>query len=284
MSIYSVGGPEFDSFDVPSVSSYSLSRTLDMLGSEMRNRTTVSVLISSADDVMFTTFRGWTYELFKNRSLFTQIYKCPNGNNPSFQCMMDTVFHHRKEGLIENSDIVYFVEDDYIHKPEATKELIDIFSSHDPCFAVPYDYGDRYYRSDFNDDDGKITLIAGKGRHWRTVHATTVTYSARFETMEYFHNKDMLPYPPDDYFRSLSISKAGAPIVSPLPSLATHLEYYGKYLDKPTAFSDSHEYVSLYYDWYDEAAYLLQQIHGMKWNLWSLHSYYSRKSTDVFNY
>lgn len=101
-----------------------------------------------------------------------------------------------------------------------------------PAAVHEYNTVCRYYRSDFNDDDGKITLIAGKGRHWRTVHATTVTYSARFETMvmlpnivvpmrsfnrfpnpikllinvivkEYFHNKDMLPYPPDDYFRSL---------------------------------------------------------------------------------
>lgn len=142
-----VGGPTFDSFDVPSVSSYTLSRTLDLLGSDMRNRTTVSVLISSTDERFFSTLHDWTYALFKNRTLFTQIYKCPYGNMPSYECMMNQLFRHREDRLIENNDIIYFVEDDYMHKPEATKELVDIFSSHNPCFAVPYDYGDRRVHS-----------------------------------------------------------------------------------------------------------------------------------------
>jgi hypothetical protein len=37
--------------------------------------------------------------------------------------------------------------------------------------------------SDFNDDDGHITIIAGKDRHWRTIFSTTVTFSARFATL-----------------------------------------------------------------------------------------------------
>jgi hypothetical protein len=34
-----------------------------------------------------------------------------------------------------------------------------------------------------NDDDGKVTVIAGKDRNWRTVYSTTVTFSARFATL-----------------------------------------------------------------------------------------------------
>jgi hypothetical protein len=41
----------------------------------------------------------------------------------------------------------------------------------------------RYHMSDFNDDDGKITIIAGKERNWRTTYSTTVTFSARFATL-----------------------------------------------------------------------------------------------------
>jgi hypothetical protein len=36
---------------------------------------------------------------------------------------------------------------------------------------------------DYNDDDGKITIIAGKDRNWRTTYSTTVTFSARFATL-----------------------------------------------------------------------------------------------------
>jgi hypothetical protein len=34
---------------------------------------------------------------------------------------------------------------------------VQIFQSHNPCFVIPYDGGERYTFSDYNEDDGKIT-------------------------------------------------------------------------------------------------------------------------------
>lgn len=70
------------------------------------------------------------------------------------------------------------------------------------------------------------------------------------------------------------MTKAGASIVSPIPSLAAHIESYGNYLSTPTAILDSHEYVSLYHDWFDEAADLLHLVRQMEWNLWTLVTHY----------
>jgi len=141
-----------------------------------------------------------------------------------------------------NSSIFYFIEDDYLHLPTATAELVEVFISHDPCFAVPYDYADRYMMpEDVNIDDGRVTVIAGRRRHWRTVSSMTVTFATRGDSFLYF--KDMLPHPLNDYHNSVEIIRHNGSIIAPLPSLASHIENY-YYFNAYTQF------VSLYHDWH----------------------------------
>lgn len=111
---------------------------------------------------------------------------------------------------------------------------------------------------DFNDDDGRITIIAGKNRHWRTVTSTTVTLAGLLETVLYFYRAKILPHPLDDYSNSVKMHQAGASIVSPLPGLAAHVEKYDNYRSFRTEFDDSSEYVSLYFNWLDFGKFLVQ--------------------------
>ena len=71
-----------------------------------------------------------------------------------------------------------------------------------------------------------------------------------------------------------AIAKSGASIVSPIPSLSAHIESYGDYLSHSTWALDSHEYVSLYHDWFREAELLLTNVKRMEWNLWTLVAYF----------
>lgn len=84
----------------------------------------------------------------------------------------------------------------------------------------------RYFLDDFNDDDGLITLLAGIGRHWRTSRSTTCTYLLRYETLQYLQSMDMIIPVWDDYniSNTLTSSAYNVSLVSPLPSLATHIE------------------------------------------------------------
>lgn len=75
-------------------------------------------------------------------------------------------------------------------------------------------------------------------------------------------------------WRRSAIAKSGASIVSPIPSLSAHIESYGEYLSHRAGDLDSHEYVSLYHDWFEEAARLLESVKGMEWNLWTLVAHY----------
>ena len=81
--------------------------------------------------------------------------------------------------------------------------------------------------SHYNDDDGKITLVAGKNRHWRTVRSTTCTYAARLHTLLHMLQLNKLPHPLNDFGLSGEIVvDMGGTILSPLPGLSAHVEYY----------------------------------------------------------
>jgi hypothetical protein len=79
----------------------------------------------------------------------------------------------------DDGDLVYFVEDDYLHLPEALETLIAAGNELPwaPYFTL-YDCPDRYTRSD-DADGGRARVFIGGGRHWRTVESTTHTFAAR---------------------------------------------------------------------------------------------------------
>ena len=118
---------------------------------------------------------------------------------------------------------------------------MDIFAAYSPCFAVPYDYADRYWGTkQINPDANHVTVLAGRHRHWRTVSSTTVTYVARLEALIYYNHT--LPHPLNDYENSVNIYKSGGIILAPLPSLASHTESFDSYHNYAM-------YLSLYFDW-----------------------------------
>jgi hypothetical protein len=79
-----------------------------------------------------------------------------------------------------------------------------------------------------------------------------------------------------------AIAKSGASIVSPVPSMSAHLESYGEYLSHRDGPLDSHEYVSLYHDWCQEANTLLKFINiNMQWNIWTLVDYYNNVEKNI---
>mmetsp|Transcript_14513 Transcript_14513/g.24084 ORF Transcript_14513/g.24084 Transcript_14513/m.24084 type:complete len:123 (+) Transcript_14513:1069-1437(+) len=107
--------------------------------------------------------------------------------------------------------------------------------------------------------------------------STTVTFSARFATLKYFFSLGMVPHPKDDYFASLAIAKSGATILCPIPSLSTHIEFYGNDLKdgSDSSYINKEEYISLYHDWFEEGKRFVQSAKEMEWNLWSLTDHYS---------
>ncbi len=113
-----------------------------------------------------------------NLSEFNQI-KILKKNNPKIEENMKstmasilTSFNIAKE---KSKDLVYFVEDDYIHKKESISELIlsyeKIASEFDrELFLCPVDYPFLYKKLD------NTNIVIGNKYHWRTVKETLLTF------------------------------------------------------------------------------------------------------------
>lgn len=84
-----------------------------------------------------------------------------------------------------DTDIIYFLEDDYLHVEYSPHILLDGFDvaktlkkSH---IVSLYDHADRYHRVD-DIDYGQTNVLLGSWRHWRTAESTTCTWAVSKET------------------------------------------------------------------------------------------------------
>ena len=259
-----------DRYDIPAATLYSFAQTLDKLDSELRKFSTIIVLLNGTEDLdEGNDWREYIQLTLAKRIGTLAIYSTPKGNLESYQYMMtllDHIFQDKIEGIMidKKRTIIYFLEDDYLHKPESTRNLIDIFNSHEPCIAVPYDYPDRYWMQGiYNDDDGHVSVLAGRYHHWRTIKSTTVTFAARAETIHALWAT--LPTPSSDFWNSYFMSTyLNVSILSPLPGLSSHTESYSQFHMRSGDFRTS----SLYHPWMKMGRKIVKRLRSQSGSLW----------------
>ena len=91
---------------------------------------------------------------------------------------------------LKNPDdsIVYFPENDYLHKPGARKILMEGINS-GAHYVSLYDHPDKYAI-----DEGRNPLVSGVGEytrifytdsvHWKITNSTTMTFAALVKTLK----------------------------------------------------------------------------------------------------
>lgn len=136
-------------------------------------------------------------------------------------------------------NLVYSVEDDYLHCKTAIQEMIDSYNIfqeklNKPIVLFPFDEPDEYRppsRQDF--------IVHGSNRHWRTGIASTQVlftspalfknYWSLFETLALKYNGNYLEPRTEHYEESNTIYKiwtsGNAIRFNPIPSLALHLQF-----------------------------------------------------------
>lgn len=132
----------------------------------------------------------------------------------------------------EDDEIVYFLEDDYLHQEQSEKALNQAFDL--PVdYATLYDHPDKYLKK----ENGGNPLCE-KGAElsycfkteacwWKTTNSTTMTFAARAKTLK----QDwplIQPYVnerhPHDFPMWLQLKRRGRLLISPMPSYSTHCE------------------------------------------------------------
>ena len=139
------------------------------------------------------------------------------------------------EALTYNEDeIVYFIENDYLHNTESQKILNERFSL-GASFVALYDHPDKYLDpilggNPYCEGGGEDTRVyLTESCHWKITNSTTMTFAAKVFTLkrvEPILRKYTAGTHPDDFKMFLELRSQGELLVTPLPGYATHGETY----------------------------------------------------------
>ena len=157
---------------------------------------------------------------------FKQI-KVLNKNNPTIEKNMRatmasilTSFNIAKE---KSNDLVYFVEDDYIHKKETIIEMVSTYEKiatelDRELFLCPVDYPYLYKKLD------NSNILIGNNYHWRTVNESLLTFLTSKDLINKYWNELLLMAENEHSPFETPLHKIFEKelCLSPIPSLAMH--------------------------------------------------------------
>jgi hypothetical protein len=133
---------------------------------------------------------------------------------------------------LPDEEIVYFVEDDYLHLDMSRTCLLEGVERAD--YVTLYDAPDKYVPASKGGnpligDDGadETKVILTKSHHWRLTNSTTMTFACKVHTLRE-DNDTWKKYTsgthPHDFQCFLELRQYGRALISPIPTLSTHCE------------------------------------------------------------
>lgn len=132
-----------------------------------------------------------------------------------------------KESDFSDEDILYFVEDDYLHNIGWPKILKEGFKFIDVDYITLYDHNDKYFFPMYENLVSKIGYTPSV--HWRTVPNTTNTYACLGKTFKrdfniHFKYCDILGGLTRDFDKFVELMNTGKSLISCMPGYSTHCE------------------------------------------------------------
>ncbi len=132
----------------------------------------------------------------------------------------------------DDEEIIYFIENDYLHKPES-EEIIKEGFKLGASFVSLYDHPDKYITPENGGnpycqggaEDTRVYLT--DSCHWKITNSTTMTFAAKVKTLKEVE-PTLRAYTtgtyPQDFKMFLDLRKQGHLLVTPLPGYSTHGE------------------------------------------------------------
>ena len=132
----------------------------------------------------------------------------------------------------DDDEIVYFLENDYLHKPGSQKIIQEAFEL-GASFVSLYDHPDKY----IGPEQGGNPYCKGGAEdtrvyktdsiHWKITNSTTMTFAAKVSTLK--ENEDILRKHtsgthPNDFQMFLELREQNKLLITPIPGYATHGE------------------------------------------------------------
>jgi hypothetical protein len=161
----------------------------------------ITVLLDNCPPEYFKLFEKYLFD-----QEFELIALPGLGNGATFGKQMDLLLEQN------DSELIYFAEDDYFYEKDAFKKLIDLFKKSNIDFATPYDHDD-IYKLDLHKAPSHILL--SNDHHWRTVRSTTMTFMTRKDILKKTE-KIFRSYIKNNYDASLWLALTGRKLLDPI--------------------------------------------------------------------
>lgn len=133
-----------------------------------------------------------------------------------------------------DNDVVYFLENDYIHKVNSDGILLEGINTGGDYVSL-YDHPDKYIPANrggnpfIENDGGEVTKVyLTKSCHWKMTNSTTMTFASKVKTLKEDESilrkwTNMGDYPRDfDMF--IELREKGKVLLTPIPGYSTHGE------------------------------------------------------------
>ena len=134
---------------------------------------------------------------------------------------------------MDNNEVVYFVENDYLHKQQSSKAIQEGLSL-GASFVSLYDHPDKYLDPsnggnpycEGGAEDTRVYLT--DSCHWKITNSTTMTFASTVATLKrtepILRKYTNQGHYPDDFKMFMDLREQNELLVTPLPGYATHGE------------------------------------------------------------
>ena len=125
-----------------------------------------------------------------------------------------------KETDIEDNDLVYFLENDYLHVNNWVDKIIELFGTYNlPHYISLYDHNDKYFLPMYENLVSKI--FTTKTHHWRTTPSTCGSFIVNRKVFNEDYDIQTTTIGDHQKFLDLNQNKNRS-VITPIPGLSTH--------------------------------------------------------------
>ena len=119
-----------------------------------------------------------------------------------------------------DDDLIYFIENDYIHMEGCVDKVIELFSTFNlPHYVSLYDNKDKYILPMYDDLVSKIFLT--ENHHWRTTASACGSFIVNKELFDLDYDINTNVAGDHNKFMLLN-EQRGRMVITPIPGLSTH--------------------------------------------------------------
>jgi hypothetical protein len=130
----------------------------------------------------------------------------------------------------DDDEIVYFLENDYLHKPGSQKVIEEGLNEIGADFVSLYDHPDKYIdgANPYVQGGGEMTrVMLSTSSHWKVTNSTTMTFASKVKTLRKVENvlrEHTQGSYPRDFDMFVSLYNSAHYLVTPIPGYSTHGE------------------------------------------------------------